>query len=393
MSENQEQEIQKKRIAVIGANSFQNPLIQKARELGYETHVFAWQDGSVGERTADFFYPISIVERDQILEKCQELQPAAIASIGSDLAMLTVNYVADRLGLPGNSLACTRMSTNKYHMRCAFQRAGVPVPGFVRVEPETAMEEVKKQGLCLPVIVKPTDRSGSRGITRLESLEGLVEAVRFAAENSFEGRAIVEECIPGEEYSCECISSRGIHHCLTMTRKYTTGAPHFIETGHLQPCGLSPGQMERVKQAVFAGLTALEVTTGASHAEFMVDEAGEVRIIEIGARMGGDCIGSDLVPLSTGYDYVRMVLDTAQGREPDFTPIRESGKAAYIHFIFGEEDLKLLERFRLQAPEKLRFVSPIEPLDRGPVVDSSTRYGYFIATFDHVEEKEAFVGR
>lgn len=49
MSENQEQEIQKKRIAVIGANSFQNPLIQKARELGYETHVFAWQDGSVGE--------------------------------------------------------------------------------------------------------------------------------------------------------------------------------------------------------------------------------------------------------------------------------------------------------------------------------------------------------
>lgn len=79
----------KKKIVIIGANSFQNPLILKAKALGYETHVFAWQDGSIGERTADHFYPISIVERDVILEKCREIQPDAVASIGSDLAMLT----------------------------------------------------------------------------------------------------------------------------------------------------------------------------------------------------------------------------------------------------------------------------------------------------------------
>ena len=85
-----------KKIVIIGANSFQNPLILKARALGYETHVFAWQDGAIGERTADYFYPISIVERDAILEKCKELRPDAVISIGSDLAMLTVNYVAGR---------------------------------------------------------------------------------------------------------------------------------------------------------------------------------------------------------------------------------------------------------------------------------------------------------
>ena len=392
MSENRKSGEEKKRIVIIGANSFQNPLILRAKELGFETHVFAWQDGSVGEETADFFYPISIVERERILEKCRELNPMAIASIGSDLAMLTVNEVANRLGLPGNSMACTRMSTNKYEMRRAFARAGVPVPGFVKAEPETARAKAESRGLRLPVIVKPTDRSGSRGITRLEKWEGLLEAVRFAAENSFEGKAIVEECIPGEEYSCECISSRGVHHCLTMTKKYTTGAPHFIETGHLQPCGLSPELRKRAEEAVFQGLDALEVTTGASHAEFMVDDEGEVRIIEIGARMGGDCIGSDLVPLSTGYDYVGMVIDTACGREPALVQTRKPYGAAYIHFIFGEEDLKLLEHLKQKAPEKLRFVSHIESFDKGPVTDSSTRYGYFIAAFDSVEEKEAYVG-
>ena len=102
----------KKKIVIIGANSFQNPLILKAKALGYETHVFAWQDGSIGERTADHFYPISIVERDVILEKCREIQPDAVASIGSDLAMLTVNYVAGKLGLPCNSMECTEISTN-----------------------------------------------------------------------------------------------------------------------------------------------------------------------------------------------------------------------------------------------------------------------------------------
>ena len=61
-----------KKIVIIGANDFQNQLILKAKEMGFETHVFAWQDGSIGERTADHFYPVSIVEIDEILEKCRE---------------------------------------------------------------------------------------------------------------------------------------------------------------------------------------------------------------------------------------------------------------------------------------------------------------------------------
>ncbi len=377
-----------KKIVIIGANSFQNPLILKAKEMGFETHVFAWREGAVGERTADVFYPVSIVEREQILEECRRINPVAVVSIGSDLAMLTVNYVAGKLGLPCNSMACTRISTNKYEMRKVFRSAGLLVPRFRQVQ--LPLDPKVLEGLSLPVIVKPTDRSGSRGITKLESFEGLSEAVALAVENSFEKKAIVEECLLGEEFSCECISCKGVHHLLALTKKYTTGHPHFIETGHLEPADLREEQVQRIRQVVFQALDALQVENGASHTEFMLDSQGQVQIIETGARMGGDCIGSDLVPLSTGYDFVRMVLDVAQGKEPDFTPVGEK-KVAYIHFIFTHKDLELLTKLKEKIPEKVRFVSELEEIREGCVTDSSTRFGFFILAFDSVEEAKEYV--
>ena len=376
-----------KKIVIIGANSFQNPLILKAKSLGYETHVFAWQDGSVGERTADYFYPISIVERDAILEKCREIRPDAVASIGSDLAMLTVNYVAGALGLPCNSMECTEISTNKYAMRKAFRAAGVPVPGFFEADADTDPEEVK--GFSLPVIVKPTDRSGSRGITKVETWGQLASAIRSSVDNSFEKKAIVEEYLTGPEYSCECISCQGSHNFLAVTKKYTTGEPHFIETGHLEPAPLTEEQLAAIQKAVFAGLDALKVENGASHTEFKLEES-EVRIIEIGARMGGDCIGSDLVELSTGYDFVRMVLDVALGKEPSFEKVQEP-KTAYIHFIFTKKDLELLEKLKGEIPEKIHFISEIEEVREGTVTDSSTRFGYFILAFESLDEAKEYV--
>ena len=379
--------MKKKKIVIIGANSFQNPLILKAKAMGYETHVFAWKDGSIGERTADYFYPVSIIERETILEQCREIQPDAVASIGSDLAMLTVNYVAEKLGLPGNSMECTEISTNKYAMRKAFQKAGVPVPGFREADQTTKPEALTD--LKLPVIVKPTDRSGSRGITKVTEWGQLADALQASVENSFEKKAIIEEYLNGPEYSCECISFRGTHHFLAVTKKYTTGEPHFIETGHLEPAPLSEEQREAIKKAVFAGLDALKVENGASHTEFKL-EGNEVRIIEIGARMGGDCIGSDLVELSTGYDFVRMVIEVASGRRPTLERVREP-KTAYIHFIFTKADRELLQKLEREIPEKIHFISEMEEIHEGAVTDSSTRFGYFILAFDSLAEAKEYV--
>ena len=154
-----------KKLAIIGANDFQNPLILKAKELGYETHVFAWKDGSIGEKTADYFYPISIVEKEQILEQCRKIGIDGITTIASDLATVTVNYVAKEMDLPGNSLECNKKSTNKYEMRKAFRDAGVQTLKFQKVQSINDID--KLENMEYPLIVKPTDRSGSRAITKV----------------------------------------------------------------------------------------------------------------------------------------------------------------------------------------------------------------------------------
>lgn len=373
-----------KKIVIIGANSFQNPLILKAKEMGYETHVFAWQDGSIGERTADYFYPISIVEKETILEKCKEIKPDAVVTIASDLANITVQYVASRLGLPSNSDENIYISTNKYAMRSAFVKNNVASPKFAKVSVDDDVIALTAE-MKFPVIVKPTDRSGSRGITKVSKPEEIKDAVRQSVENSFEKKAIIEEYIEGEEYSCESVSYRGTHHVLAVTKKYTTGSPHFIETGHMEPAGLDDCMYQKVKEEIPKALDALQITNGASHAEFKIDNEGNIRIIEIGSRMGGDCIGSHLVYLSSGYDFVKMVIETALGKEPTLVAEHEP-MCAGIRFIFTKKDLEIYEELKATKPEIINFVSEIEEVGEHEVTDSSTRFGYFIIVSESQEE-------
>ena len=123
---------------------------------------------------------------DEILEKCREIKPDAVATIASDLANITVSKVAAGLGLPGNTPECIELSTNKYAMRSAFLKAGLPTPKFYKVDrviPELMEME-------LPVIVKPTDRSGSRAITKITAYDQLEEAIKEAVEQSFERKPL-----------------------------------------------------------------------------------------------------------------------------------------------------------------------------------------------------------
>lgn len=363
-----------KKLAIIGANEFQNRLILKAKELGYETHVFAWEDGAVGKETADYFYPINIVEKEKILEICKKIKPVGVCSIASDLAVITVNYVAEKLGLPCNQTMYSSIQTNKYEMRRALTDAGIDCPKFVKVDNEFNSEIIKN--FRFPIIVKPTDRSGSRCVTMLETIAGIEEAVAAACEVSFEKAAIIEEFIDGDEYSMETITQNGIHHYLATTKKYTTGAPHFIETGHEEPSGLSEEIINKAKGIVFKALTALHIENSAGHSEFKIDKSGNIRIIEIGARMGGDCIGSDLVYLSTGNDFTKMVIDVAVGA--GIEPICDINNSASIYFLFDNEDFAKMNDTLNDFPDSVYSVSEINYDIIGKATDSSTRAGYYI---------------
>ena len=366
-----------KKLAVIGASYLQEPLIQKARSMGLETHVFAWAANDVGEKSADHFYPISIVEKEAILDQCREIGIDGICTIASDLAVITVNYVADALGLTANSPGCTLVSTNKHLMRERFAGHGDPSPASLLV---SSADDLRGIRLNYPVIVKPLDRSGSRGITKLKGPEGLAEAVSLAESQGFIKQALVEEFAIGREYSVECVSWQGEHHLLAITQKFTTGAPHFVETAHLEPAAFSAAETERIRKIIFHALDSLEIRYGASHSEFKMDASGLIRLIEIGGRMGGDCIGSSLVELSSGVDFLRAVIDTALGTPPDLTPVHP-GRAAAVRFVFTGEDLDVLEQCRNEHPEYL-VTADVRTPGQQEVTDSSARYGYFLMTAD-----------
>ncbi len=362
-----------KKLAIIGANDFQRQIILKAKEMGLETHVFAWEDGAVGKKDADYFYPISITEKDLILQKCQQIQIDGICSIASDLAVLTVNYVAEKMNLNANSIKCSEIATNKYLMRNAFKTRDDPIPKFLKVS-ENYNADIKN--FSFPLIVKPTDRSGSRGITKINSSEELPEAIKAACAESFEHKAMIEEFAEGKEYSVECISFHGKHTLLAVTEKITTGAPHFIETGHNEPAPITTEISKKIKKIIYHALDSLQITEGASHSEIKIDNTENIKIIEIGSRMGGDCIGSDLVRISTGFDFTKMVIEVALGKQPDFTKVVEPRKAA-VRFIFSEKDIQECKEM-LENGWHLERKFIEHEFDGHIITDSSNRYGYYI---------------
>lgn len=329
-----------KKLAIIGASYLQRPLVEKAKEMGLYTICFAWAEGAVCKDLVDEFYPISIVDKEEILQICQEKQIDGICTIASDVAAPTVAYVAEKMGMIGNSHQASVTANNKFAMRQAFMNAGVPCPKFLCVEDCTdATIDKIEQSMKLPLIVKPADRSGSLGVTKVENIEELKDAIDNALACSFKKQAMVEEFVGGREISVEFISYQGKHYPLQITDKVTTGAPHFVELEHHQPSILSAEMYAKIYAITENALNALGITNGASHSEYKITEVGDIYVIEIGGRMGGDFIGSDLVRLSTGYDFVKGVIEVALGtfNEPKLTESKHSG----VYFLCKETEYLL----------------------------------------------------
>ena len=363
------------KLAIIGASYLQLPLVKRAMDMGIETICFAWEDGAVCKDVCTRFYPISIMEKEQILSVCRQEKIDGITTIATDVAVPTIAYVAQTLKLVGNSVECAYKATNKYAMRQALRAGGVKCPFFALVHnSDEASAALAKTSL--PVILKPCDRSGSMGVTKVETTGQLSAAVDAAVNASFVKAAILEKFVDiAQEISVEGISWQGEHYVLAVTDKVTTGAPHYVEIGQHQPSHLPTETLAEAVRQVKLGVKALGIEYGASHPELMVAKDGQVYVTEIGARMGGDFIGSDLVYLSTGYDFLKGVIEVALGQ---FTPpAKKWSRAAGVWFY--SPDTPMVKDFidhRSEHPEILRWELHEDILR--PLTRSADRAGYFI---------------
>jgi biotin carboxylase len=318
----------KSSIAVLDANEPLIPFYRQAKALGYEVIGIAVEKGAVCKPFCDRFYPVSFADKDQVVEICRQEKVEGILSFSLESALPTVVYVAQKLGLVSNSKESVDLTQSKFAQRQALEKAGIPVPKYFFVESTTDLSKVHCR---FPLIVKPVDSGGSQGICKVDALERLVEAYHYAVEYSRSSTVIVEEYVDGREFSVEYISHLGKHYFIQITDKVTSGAPRFVEMQHHQPATIPKSVWERIKKMVEGALTALKIENSASHTEIKWNSNDELFIIETGARMGGDFISSDLVRLSTGYDFVEGAIKLAvnQFEEPVFTKSMYSGVYFY----------------------------------------------------------------
>ncbi len=284
--------------------------------------------------------------------------------------MPTISYVAEDMNLIGNSYQCSLQSTNKALMRDAFLAHGVASPDYLKLSP---FDTSKLHGLSFPVIVKPLDRSGSRGVTKAYNDRDLEDAILKARHESITKTVIVEEFVDGCEVSVECISWEGKHYFIAITDKVTTGEPYFVEIEHHQPSLLPLEIQSKIKDETIKALNALDILYGASHTELLVTKAGEVYLVEVGARMGGDFIGSHLVPLSTGYDFLKGVIDCALNQFQE--PVPELSNCSGVYFLCkNTEHLKTYFNCRNQFEVEKKILKD----DLKFVTNSNDRSGYLI---------------
>ena len=363
------------KLAILGASKPHLPLYLKAKEMGIETYCIAWSQGAYCRDYADHFCDISIADKEAIAELCETEGIDGIISNALEMAVPTMAYVAEKCGFNGNSYDSACCAVNKRKMREAVHQCDAcPQPEFRILSDEAYFP---KQ---YPVIIKPTDSSCSNGVTKVDRAEDLMDAIKRAKNASNSGEVLVEECVFGREVSVESISYQGKHYVLTITDKETTGAPYFVETAHHQPSDLPKSTKIELEQYVPKILNAMGIRNGASHAEFKIDKEGNIKFIEIGARGGGDFISYQLVELSTGYDYVKGMIEVALNLFTE--PILSNQRFAGVYFL--SRNTAYIKDFILKNKRKdwvVDYEIQDEPLQE--LKKSQDRTGYIIYQSDN----------
>lgn len=374
-----------KKLLIIGASILQLPAIKKAKEMGLYVAVADYNPNAVGIQYADVFFNASTIDIDAICNVAKEFKPDGIMTLATDMPMRSIAAATSMLGLPGISMDTAIKSTDKGEMIRAFKEHNVESPWFYIVKDEDNLHNLLPN-LSYPCILKPTDNAGSRGVMLVNSEEELMNAYKYSVSQSRGGNVILEEYLTGPEVSVEIMVIDNEPHVLQVTDKLTTGAPYFVEMGHNQPSLLNNEDIVRIKDLACRAVKSVGINCGPSHVEIKLTPNGP-KMIELGARMGGDCITTHLVPLSTGIDMIKATIDIALGDKPNITPKYEKGSAirffdvpnGIIKSIEGVEEIKSMEGIK-----EVTFTKTIGDMVED-IHSSTDRCGFVIAQANNAE--------
>ena len=302
---------------IIGGGVFQVPAIKTAKSMGLKVVVTDYNPEAEGMLLAD--YPIEVSTRNinltvNIAKQFHRSCPLdGVMTVGTD-ASQTVAAVADALNLPGIPFEVAERATDKIKMRQVLKGRGVPIPDF---RPIWTLEECQKavQDMPLPLVIKPCDNMGARGVRKIERLDDLISAFREAKETSISGKLILEEFMEGPELSLDALVFEGSIHITGVADRIIERAPYFVEVGHTLPSALPEKQQARAVEVFKQAISALGIDIGAAKGDIKITPEGP-KIIEIAARLSGGWMSAYTYPLATGVNLYKAAIQVALGETP-----------------------------------------------------------------------------
>jgi biotin carboxylase len=328
-----------KKILLLGGSAQQVVAIRAAKELGYYTVLCDYLTDNPGQYEADKFYLVSTTDVEAVYRIAKEERVDGVLAYASDPAALPASIVAERLGLPTNPAKSVEILGLKYPWRQFLRTHGFACPKFYSFHPNTSLEEIKfnSKEFTFPLVVKPTDSSGSKGVTKLDDWSGLEKAVKWADSYSRNKTLLIEEYIQrgypsvigGDIFVWDGkIVLYGEMECL----RDLVMSP-LVPIGKIKPANITISQIRVIHSELQRIVTALDIRYGELNIEIILDKEDKVHFLELGPRAGGNMIPIQLSD-AFGVDLVKANVQAAMGVKPDFVDesIKEHS-GCYMHYV------------------------------------------------------------
>ncbi len=374
----------KKSVLVFGAGLNQLHLIQAVNKCGYNSIAIDPDPNAIAKNEATNFVVVAPKDYEKTKEVAEKYNVDGIVTAQMENPLILMARLAKEMGYIFPSQEAIECSRNKFLMKQKFIEHGVPcAKGFISHD----LGEIEKMDITFPAILKPADAHSSRGVFKVESKQELRKYYNITSDWSSDNSVIIEEFMTGQEYSVEVIVYDEIVTVVAFTEKTITDYPMAVELMHIQPSELSQEVKDKACKIIQKAIKALGIDNSGCHVEIFIDK-DDIRIVEIGARLGGDFISSYLTLDSCGVDMDKAIVEVCLGIEPDLVPkFDRYSIVKYIVLPEGKVINKLPSEDELSF-EWLRMVHFFSKVgDKvGEITNSAMRTGFYILSATTKEE-------
>lgn len=306
-----------KKLLLLGGSKHQIPAIQYARENGYYTILCDYLPDNPGQMYSHEFHCVSTTDKESILELAREKEIDGIVAYASDPAALTAAYVSEKMGFPTNPYKAVEILTNKDKFRRFLAENNFSTPkakGYSNLE--QAEQEINE--FTLPVIIKPIDSSGSKGVSQLDDVKDLKDKFAYAMQFSREKRVIIEEYVEMEGYQVAgdgfSVDGELVFRCFANDHFNRNGLNPFIPISASFPYNMPKRIHNKIHDEIQRLFDLLNMKTGAYNFDVRVDKDENIYLMEIGPRNGGNYI-PQVIKYATGIDLLEYTIKATMGED------------------------------------------------------------------------------